>query len=217
VTRPGNPDRHRRADAERSIAAIVDAALLCLAEDPKVFMTDIARAAGVGRVTLYSHFPSREVLMDAVIDRTVAQATAALDAEVPDEGPAAEALARLVRPAWRVLDRCRRLAAAAGPDLPSSRRQEVNDLVLGRVERLVARGQEEGAFRVDLPRAWLVTTIYSLLHAAAEEVDANRLTQKEAAAVLEATVLAALERPRAGQGWDGAGGASSSSKPTSSR
>jgi hypothetical protein len=46
---------------------------------------------------------------------------------------------------------------------------------MARVERLIARGQDEGDLRTDLPRPWLVATFYSLMHAAAEEVDAGRL------------------------------------------
>ena len=192
---PGSlTDRPRRADAERSIAAIVDAAFVCLCEDSDASMSAIARAAGVGRVTLYAHFPSREALLVAVVRRAVAHAAAALDAEATGDRPAREALARLIGPAWRGLDRCRRLAAAAARELPPERLRELHDHVLGRVDRLVARGKEEGAFRVDVPRAWLVATICSLLHAAAQEVDAGRLRQREATAALEATLLSAIER-----------------------
>ena len=60
------PGRERRADARRNIAAILDAALLCLARDPDASIADIAQAAGVGRVTLYGHFKSRADLIDAV-------------------------------------------------------------------------------------------------------------------------------------------------------
>jgi len=192
-------DRRRRADAERSIAAIIDAAFDCLCEDSDVSMSAIARAAGVGRVTLYTHFPTREALLAEVVRRAVEQAAAALDAEAPDEGPAREALVRLVRPGWRVLDRCRRLAAAAR-DLPPERLHDVHNLVLDRVERLVARGQDEGAFRIDVPRAWLVTTIYSLMHAVVQEVDAGRLSHGEVGVVLETTLLPAIERPTTGSG-----------------
>lgn len=185
--------RRRRADAERSIATIVDAALTCFEEDPDASMSSIARAAGVGRVTLYSHFPSREALLEAVLERTLTDAAAALEDEAPDEGPAAEALARLIPPAWRILDRHRRLAAAAARHLSPARLRARHDLVMDRVERLVARGQAEGAFRIDLPLSWLVTTIYSLTHAAAQEVDAGRLAPADTPMVLERTLMAALQ------------------------
>src|SRR5262245_59999823 len=190
-------ERRRRADAERSIAAIVEAAFDGLSRDPDVTMSAIARSAGVGRVTLYTHFPTRAALLDAVARRAVAQAAAALDAEAPDVGPAGEALARLAGPGWRVLDRCQHLAAAVARVLPPGRRNQVQDLVLQRVERLIVRGQDEGAFRVDVPRAWLAATIYGLMHTAAQEVDAGRLTQDEAGEVLKVTLLAAIARPAA--------------------
>jgi hypothetical protein len=43
-----------------------------------------------------------------------------------------------------------------------------------------------------------VTTIYSLMHAAAQEVDAGRLSPADAGVVLETTLLSAIERPAAG-------------------
>src|SRR6266849_4504789 len=74
------PGRERRADARRNVAAILDAALLCLARDPDASVGDIAQAAGVGRVTLYGHFRSRADLIDAVLARTLDQAHVVLDA-----------------------------------------------------------------------------------------------------------------------------------------
>ena len=60
--------KRRRADAERSIAAIVNGALEALASDPDASMAEIARRAGVVRATIYMHFPTREALLDAVME-----------------------------------------------------------------------------------------------------------------------------------------------------
>jgi TetR/AcrR family transcriptional repressor of mexCD-oprJ operon len=64
--------RRRRADAERSIGAIVEAAVESFRRRPDVTMSEIASAAGVGRVTLYAHFPSREALVEAVTKHVLA-------------------------------------------------------------------------------------------------------------------------------------------------
>ena len=63
----------RRADAERSIARILDAAVDALGEDQEASMAEIARRAGVVRATIYVHFPTREALLDAVTERALAE------------------------------------------------------------------------------------------------------------------------------------------------
>ena len=188
-----SPDRTRprRADAERSIASIVDAAVEGFSRQPDVSMAEIATAAGVGRVTLYAHFPSREALLEVAIRHALGQAIAALDVAELDRGPPAEALARMVRSNWSILDRYRGLLAAAG-ELPPSRFREHHVGVRARLESLIARGQADGAFRADLPRDWLVTVCFSLFHAAAQEVGEDRLDAGIATTVLEATLLGAL-------------------------
>lgn len=154
-------------------------------------MTEIATAAGVGRVTLYAHFPSRGALLEAAVHHALGQAIAALDAAELDDGPPTEALGRMVRSNWSILARYRGLLTAAG-ELPPSRFREHHVGVLDRLERLIARGQADGAFRADIPRDWLVTVCFSLFHAAAQEVGEDRLDPAIATAVLEATLRGVL-------------------------
>jgi AcrR family transcriptional regulator len=181
----------RRADAERNIAAILEAGLARFSRNPDASVAEVAQAAGVGRVTLYGHFPSRQKLLDAVFAHALAKANTALDAEVIDHGAASEALSRLIRSSWPILAQHRGLLAAQR-DLPPARIRQHHDQTMARVERLIARGQDEGDLRTDLPRPWLVATFYSLMHAAAEEVNAGRLDPAQAGGVLAATILAAL-------------------------
>lgn len=46
--------RSKRADAQRNIEAILDAAAVCLSGNPEASIAEIAQTAGVGRVTLYA-------------------------------------------------------------------------------------------------------------------------------------------------------------------
>jgi AcrR family transcriptional regulator len=191
VTTTAHPKRRRRADAERSIASIVDAAIEVLSRRPDASMTEIAAAAGVGRVTLYAHFPSRERLLEAAIEAAVEHASAALHAADIDEGSAIRALGRLVRSGWSSIDRYQGLLAAGG-DLSPTRLRSHHAGVLTRIDRLVARGQSAGEFRTDLPREWLVTVCYSVFHTAAQEVREGRLDAGAAPLVIEATLVSAL-------------------------
>ncbi|MFI7638860.1 TetR/AcrR family transcriptional regulator [Nonomuraea sp. NPDC049400] len=188
----------RRADAERNIAAILEAGARLLSADPTASVADVAKAAGVGRVTLYGHFPSREALVDAVLDHAVDVAETVLADESIDTAPAPEAMAGLLRSSWELLDRHRRLFLAADRVLATERIREHHDRPLRRVERLIARGQHDGDFRTDLPLAWLVTTFFSIIHSAAQEREAGRLAPEESEQVLITTMLSLLapaERP----------------------
>ncbi|TMR08494.1 TetR/AcrR family transcriptional regulator [Nonomuraea turkmeniaca] len=185
----------RRADAERNIAAILEAATRLLSADPGASVADIAKAAGVGRVTLYGHFPSREALVDAVLDHTVGVADAVLEDPSIDAAPAPEAMEKLLRSSWEILDRHRRLFVAADRVMATERIREHHDRPLRRVERLIARGQRDGDFRTDLPLSWLVTTFFSIIHSAAQEREAGRLAPENVERVLVTTMLSVLEQP----------------------
>ena len=89
-----SPPKRRRADAERNIVSIINAALEALASDPDASMAQIARRAGVVRATIYMHFPTREALLDAVMENATTQVADATRAAEPERGEPAEALER---------------------------------------------------------------------------------------------------------------------------
>jgi TetR/AcrR family transcriptional repressor of mexCD-oprJ operon len=186
--------RGRRADARRNIAAILDAALTCIVRDPEASIGEIAKAAGVGRVTLYGHFSSRAELVDAVFARNIEHADQVLDAVDFGADPR-QALERLVASSWQIISQYRALLRAARRELPADRIRAHHDRPMRRVQSLVERGQREEAFRTDLPAEWLVATFYSIVHGAADELAAGRLAEDDVPRVISATLLAAFTTP----------------------
>ena len=156
-------------------------------------MEDIARAAGVSRQTIYAHFPTREALLDAIIERAAADVTAAFDAAGLDDLPPGEALVRLLEAGWQ--------AAARNPlawHLPAVSPQEDASRhapVLGRLLELIERGQELGDIDATLPPGWLLTACLALGRAAEEEVKARRMSIDEATRAVHASFLRLLGLP----------------------
>ncbi|WP_020578818.1 TetR/AcrR family transcriptional regulator [Actinopolymorpha alba] len=188
----------RRADAERSIARIVSAARATLSGNPEATIDEIAKAAGVGRMTLYGHFPSRAELVEAAVVDALRDGEATLSA-VDLTGDARDALARLLDSSWTLLAESTALLAAAEGTLPAGRIRDLHAGPSARVEDLIRRGQADGTFRTDLPITWLVNVVHYVVHGAADEVHAGRMNGSEVAATLVATIHSILVAPSSGR------------------
>lgn len=182
-----------RADARRNVELILEAGQRCLARNPDASVGDIAAEAGLGRVTIYGHFKSRPVLVEAIARHALSKANEALE-RVDLTGDPRDALGRLVDATWQVTWTSGGLVVAADRALPASLVAEVHTGPLTRrVEDLFTAGQAAGAFRDDLPLAWLVTTLHALLHNAVHEVEAGRLDPERAPQLVRETMLSVLD------------------------
>lgn len=185
----GGRRRRRRSDAERSATAVLDAAVQVLGRNPEANVGQVATAAGVTRQTVYAHFPSRPLLVAAVIDRITAEAVDALDAVGVDDGTVTDALLSWLDITWRLFDRypLLRHPSATAVDQAGSERQHAP--ISERLERLIRRGQAAGEFDRTVSAAWLVSATIALGHAAGYEVAAGRMTTEQAAEVLRHSIL----------------------------
>lgn len=170
-----------RADVTRNRGAILDAAVDVLAADPSASLAEVARRAGLGRATLYRHFPSREALRDAIraeaLERAgVALAEAGLDDLPPREGVrrAAEVLVPLGM-RFRVL-----LAEGADvdPEFVAAR-----DRALAPLMALVARADRHAH------PAWTGMVLANLLVTAARAADAGIVGLDEAPDLVAGTLF----------------------------
>jgi AcrR family transcriptional regulator len=93
----GTPQRPERADAARNRARVLAAAEQLFAERSAtaVSMEDIARAAGVGKGTLYRRYPDRAALAVALLDEHERRLQQRLLSGPPPLGPGAPPAQRL--------------------------------------------------------------------------------------------------------------------------
>lgn len=184
-------DRAKRADALRNIEAIVAAATRLLAVDPDVSVNEIAKAAGVGRVTLYGHFESRAALINEVVERAIAQTDDALG-RVDLDGDPREVLGRVLEATWHLTHRFGALVVAASQTLPPEEIRRAHEAPAARIRTLLGRGRASGAFRDDVPIEWQVAVIQAILHGASAAVHRGEITSDEAPALVRGTALAAI-------------------------
>jgi TetR/AcrR family transcriptional regulator, mexCD-oprJ operon repressor len=174
----------RRAVGDRNREAILEAALGVLGEQPDAGIAEVAAAAGVGRATVYRHFASREELLEALRIHASEEARRRFEEARVDEGDPVEALERMVAAMLALGDRYRVIFSQ--DEQPKARRIEV---LLKPLTRLIERAQAEGAIDPDLPPAWVIATLRSLLRAAVGEIEARRLARDAAAARVVRTLV----------------------------
>ncbi len=160
-----------RSDVQRNRDKLLKTAAEVLTEDPSASMDDIATRAGLARATVYRHVAGRAELLQLLMDHALASAQDAVADAHLDQGPAPEALQRLIvrlvsrQAPFRVL---LKLCLGNNPDFIARR----ND-VLAPVTQLVRRGRDEGSFRADLDPQWATTALITLLQAALAENQAD--------------------------------------------
>jgi AcrR family transcriptional regulator len=174
------PRRRRRADAQRSIDAILNAARTVLGERPDASMEDIASAAGVTRQTVYAHFPSRDALIGTLLHAVGTETVAAMDAAHLDSAPPADALRQYLDIGWQLIRSHPFLLGAALAQNPPGD-PAAHQTGIAMLEQIIRRGQLAGDFDRAFPVAWLAAAIVGLVRTGVEEVTAGRLSTSEAA------------------------------------
>jgi AcrR family transcriptional regulator len=157
-----------RADAARNRELIIAAAAAVFAERGLEASTaEIAHRAGVGEATLFRRFPSKDDLIDAIVETRMAEALALAEAaaEAPDPGAALE---RLMEDLISTLSGDRGFFEAAGDRcFTDPRLAELRAKSLDAMGRVLERAQEAGAVRTDVTPADLTF----LIRAAAGSTD----------------------------------------------
>lgn len=156
--------RSLRADAERSVRAILEAAERVLADDPAASIEQIAEAAGVARTTIHRRFASRQALLDAMAETAVRQLTEAIEATRPEAVPPLVALHQITANVLRVKSSWRfAFAQNLAEDSPPARAQRE---IARRCRELLGRARDEGLLDADADLEWTRQVYYALIGAA---------------------------------------------------
>ena len=143
-----------RADSRTNRARILATAVALFAERGiDAEMRDIAERAGLAVGTVYNHFPSKDALLVALLQRAIAEVEQVAEraCDVPDT---VAAIGMFVGEGLAVAERYGALMAAISEGKVLAAREAVDEtrrVALGeRVLQLVRRGVADGTFRPDL-------------------------------------------------------------------
>jgi AcrR family transcriptional regulator len=143
--------RALRSDAERNRGLVLEAAAAAFAEEGlDVGMAEIARRAGVGNATVFRRFPTKDALVEAIIDAKIAELLEAARRAARVEDPW-EALVEFLETMAELQGRDRGFFQATEqflldhPDLLRRHRP-----IIEAVEPLIARAQAAGVVRDDV-------------------------------------------------------------------
>lgn len=186
MTKPHQP---LRSDAQRNRDAVLAAAIAVLGRRPEASMREIADASGVGRTTVYRHFPTREDLVHALFGRVVDEHRAVVTDALAEGGTAAEILRGLGPRIIRAGERFRFLNAHGDP----AREDPLKNP--GAREPLLVwltDAQRRGELKPGLPPDWMYTMIHALAVAANAQAQEGRRTPDEAGRLLGETLVQAF-------------------------
>lgn len=158
-------------------AAVLRTLAEALVRDPGASMEQLAQTLRVSRATLHRLVSSRDELIREIGQTALSTCRGAFSAVRLDDGPADEALARLVAALtpnasfYLFLLRLGEDVVCQAEDSWQRDRE--------RLLRFFQRGQEDGVFRIDVSANWLVDALAALLQAAGAAAQEGRLAPAE--------------------------------------
>lgn len=174
---------------------LAGALAIAIAHQSRANLQQIAKRAGISKATLYRISPTREGIIEMLMERATKHLQDALDKAELDSLPYAQALSRLTANVirggafylfWNVAQWLRML------DDDQREEAELPSFYGVALEAFFLRGQKAGAFRIDMPAKWLVKSYDYLLYAAVESAQRGEIASVGMAAMVDKTFLSGV-------------------------
>jgi len=186
----GTQDTGVRADSRRNREAVLEAAIGLLAERPDASMREVAEASGLGRTTVYRHFPQREDLVQGLFHRVVEESRATSGRLVEEDLGAAELLRRLARESVAIGDRFRFLQTHRG--MRNETLENSQELAGDPLYEFFEAARARGELHPGASTTWILVMLRATIVAAVDEMFAGRMEIEEAGELVGQTLVRAI-------------------------
>lgn len=175
---------------------LASALAIAIAQHPRANLQQIAKRAGISKATLYRISPTREGIIDMLMERATKHLQDALDNADLASPPFAEALGRLTINVIRGGAFYLFWNGAQWVRMIDSQDVDVDNVLPSfygvALEEFFLKGQKAGAFRVDMPAKWMVKAYDYLLYAAVESAQRGEIATVGMAAMVDKTFLSGI-------------------------
>ena len=170
--------------------ALLDAAKVLLAENPGASFIEVAKSAGVGRATLYRHFPNREALLKALTLEAI-QAMDQVSNKVMSKATSSTDALRLMIDALVPLGDhyyfLNRLPELDDEEINDNLRRQNNEM-----KTLILAIKQENKIADQCSTEWASSVFNSLMYSAWEELNRGELSAQEVSHLLFRTLMHGL-------------------------
>lgn len=169
----------------KSRDAIMEAGIAVLLDNPNAGMSEIAKAADIGRATLYRHFASRELLVRALAKQCLEETDALMDPIKNLKGR--EIIEASIDLLITQADRYRFLMNLLQVTSKDRSVRNIYKRQLQELSAILEDAKKRGDIRRDLPTPWLVAQFDALLNSAWYMIQTGELSSEEAAELFKAS------------------------------
>ena len=170
---------------------LLDAAVLTFAKNPSAPISDVADAAGVGRATLYRHFPSRDDLVRELVLESYQQTGNAIESVLAKKLTGEELLLNILEAIIPLGDRYYFLLMERtfddDPEIQALYEKDIHDW-----QTLFEDLQREGILASDISIVWAISVVESLIYSAWSSVHEGYIARREAHKLVYRTLISGL-------------------------
>lgn len=178
---------------QKSNRALLDASFQVLLLNPHASLSEIASQAGVGRATLYRHFPSRDDLLTAIAVESLQLVKSAISPVMIGDLHGVTAIHKVIESLLPLADRFHFLQMVWTLVEFDQQVLKLYEEQMNVIKKMIIQGQEKGELNPELTPDWIVSVLDSMLYSASWMLANDMMSKTQIEQQLIQTLLKGIQ------------------------